>query len=717
MRHGEYEASRARRQLRRAHEHENDVDDDEFYDQTTVVRTLNDRRDRREFGRQGTYDHNLGTIKLTIPPFQGKNDPDVYLEWEKKVELVFDCHNYSEEKKVKLAAVEFTDYAIIWWDQLVLTRRRNRERPIDTWEDMKAIMRRRFVPNHYYRELYRRLQGLTQGTKSVEDYHKEMEITMIRANVEEDREATMARFLLGLNRDIANVVELQHYVELEDMVHMAMKVERQLKRKGSTQFVQNSVSTSSWKPNQSKRDDMANYKSKAELSKQKNVGSSKEAGNFELQASRNRDVKCFKCLGRGHIASQCPNKRAMILRSNGDVETESESDDDSLTSSKAESDGEEYPVNGVALVTRRALNVQVKEENEVQRDNIFQTRCLIKDKVCSMIIDGGSCTNVASKTMVEKLNLHTMKHPRPYKLQWLNENGEVKVNERVLISFSIGRYHDEVLCDVVPMHAGHILLGRPWQFDRRVMHDGFKNRYSFVMNERPVTLVPLSPQQAYEDQLRIKNESEPKKEIDKREKREKNVGTQEKEKKRESFYAKESDVKRAFYTNQFVILFLYKEAYFNPNKFDPSLSSVVVALLQEFEDVFPDDVPSGLPPNRGIEHQIDFIPGASIPNRPAYKSNPEETKELQRQVEELISKGHMRESMSPCVVPVLLVPKKDGTWRMCVDCRAINKITVKYRHPILRLDDMLDELHGSCVFSKIDLKSGYHQIRMREGDE
>jgi hypothetical protein len=106
------------------------------------------------------------------------------------------------------------------------------------------------------------------------------------------------------------------------------------------------------------------------------------------------------------------------------------------------------------------------------------------------------------------------------------------------------------------------------------------------------------------------------------------VGTQEKEKKRESFYAKESDVKRAFYTNQFVILFLYKEAYFNTNKFDPSLPSVVVALLQEFEDVFPDDVPSGLPPNRGIEHQIDFIPGASIPNRPAYKSNPEETKEL-----------------------------------------------------------------------------------------
>ena len=92
-------------------------------------------------------------------------------------------------------------------------------------------MRRRFVPSHYYRDLYHKLQSLTQGYRSVDDYHKEMEIAMIRANVEEDREATMARFLNGLNRDIANVVELQHYVELEDMVHMAIKVERQLKRK------------------------------------------------------------------------------------------------------------------------------------------------------------------------------------------------------------------------------------------------------------------------------------------------------------------------------------------------------------------------------------------------------------------------------------------------------------------------------------------------------
>ena len=120
-------------------------------------------------------------------------------------------------------------------------------------------------------------------------------------------------------------------------------------------------------------------------------------------------------------------------------------------------------------------------------------------------------------------------------------------------------------------------------------------------------------------------------------------------------------MKSAFYTNQPIFVLLYKEACFNTNELDKSLPSVVVSLLQEYENVFPINVPSGLPSIKGIEHQIDFVTGATIPNRPAYRSNPNETKELQRQVEELLTKGHVRESMCLCAMPVLLMPKNDGT--------------------------------------------------------
>jgi hypothetical protein len=144
------------------------------------------------------------------------------------------------------------------------------------------------------------------------------------------------------------------------------------------------------------------------------------------------------------------------------------------------------------------------------------------------------------------------------------------------------------------------------------------------------------------------------------------------ERKEKNFYAKAKEIKRAMFSNQLMIVLLYKEALLNTNELDHVMPSSVVFLLHEFEYVFPDEVPHGLPPIRGMEHQIDFLPGASIPNRQAYRSNPDKTKELQRQVSELLENGYIRESMSPCAVPVLLVPKKDGTWRMCVDCRVIN---------------------------------------------
>ncbi|RDX69781.1 hypothetical protein CR513_51060, partial [Mucuna pruriens] len=212
---------------------------------------------------------------------------------------VINCHNYSEEKKVKLAIIKFIDYA---------------KRPIRTWEDMKSVMRRRFVSNHYHRDLCRKLQCLTQGSMSVQNYYKEMKIAMTRANVKEDREVTMARFIGGLKKEITDVVKLQHYMEIEDLLHKAIKVERKLKSKSSSIFA--SSSSPSWRSNWKNSTVVTNPKEDV-VAKYSNALSK---GKIDTNTSyRSHNIKCFRCQGVGHIVSQCPNKRVMVILDNGEI--------------------------------------------------------------------------------------------------------------------------------------------------------------------------------------------------------------------------------------------------------------------------------------------------------------------------------------------------------------------------------------------------------------
>jgi hypothetical protein len=317
------------------------------------------------------------------------------------------------------------------------------------------------------------------------------------------------------------------------------------------------------------------------------------------------------------------------------------------------------------------------------RNNIFHTRVEHKGWALNLIIDNGSGMNIISKEAVHKLQLPVEKHPQPYKLNWV-DNTSIQVKHRCSLSFSLGRmYEDTLWCDVIPMHVCHVLLGQPWLYDQRVMYDGFANTYTFFCKGRKITLKPM----------KIQDFQTPAKESRVLSMRQFSLACQER---------------------RMVFALVAKPITEVPSR---SWPIEIQTILSEFTDLVPEELPQSLPPMRDIQHAIDLIPGASLPNLPAYKMSPEEHHEMQRQIQELLDKGFIRESLSPCAVPELLTPKKDGSWRMCVDSRAINKITVKYRFPIPRLDDMLDVLYGSQVFSKIDLRSGYHQIRIRPGDE
>jgi hypothetical protein len=258
------------------------------------------------------------------------------------------------------------------------------------------------------------------------------------------------------------------------------------------------------------------------------------------------------------------------------------------------------------------------------------------------------------------------------------------------------------------MQACHILLGRPWQFDTDCVHHDRSNQFSLLHHDKKIVLLSMSPEAIVRDDTAsaAKAKSENNKIVQSVANKQDEIRL-----KGTCLLATKSDI------NDFIATTSVAYALISIHNMQHSLPPAVANILQEYFDVFPSEILAGLPPIRGIQHQIDLNPGASLPNRALYRTNPEEMKEIQRQVQELLDKGYVRESLTPCVVPVILVPKKDGTWHMCVDCRAINNITIQYRHPIPYLDDILDELSGSVVFSKVDLRSGYHQIRMKLGDE
>ncbi|KAI3687110.1 hypothetical protein L1987_80801 [Smallanthus sonchifolius] len=140
-----------------------------------------------------------------------------------------------------------------------------------------------------------------------------------------------------------------------------------------------------------------------------------------------------------------------------------------------------------------------------------------------------------------------------------------------------------------------------------------------------------------------------------------------------------------------------------------------IPIIRDFPEVFPEDL-SGLPPVRQVEFRIDLVPGANPVARAPYRLAPSEMQELASQLQELSDKGFIRPSHSPWGAPVLFVKKKDGSFRMCIDYRELNKLTVKNRYPLPRIDDLFDQLQGSTCFSKIDLRSGYHQLRVQEDD-
>ncbi|PUZ60902.1 hypothetical protein GQ55_4G211200 [Panicum hallii var. hallii] len=372
-------------------------------------------------------------VKVSIPPFSSKENTDDYFEWETKVEQIFDLYEYPAEKKVKLAAIEFKGYAITWWNQIRTEYHRVGHDRI-TWKDMKREMRRRFVPAYYSRDLHLKLKRLVQGTRSVDEYFQELEMCLLRTGITEDEESTMARFLVGLNKPIADKVNMTNYTCLTKLIHFAKRAERQIamsykynvswghsQQQGDVtpQFQQQGAAT----PKSSSRGANRSIpiSSKQLDVKGKAVSSNQPTSSTAATQRKTSKIKCFKCGGHGHKQAECPNRRTVIALAGGSYDSQSEEEDE---------------FNNVFVdlnldTCERVLSTQFVAAEQGQRHNLFQSRCKVKGQVCRFIIDGGSCNNIVSALPVEKLGLQPRRHPHPYHMQWLNNSGTVKVSAMI----------------------------------------------------------------------------------------------------------------------------------------------------------------------------------------------------------------------------------------------------------------------------------------------
>ncbi|XP_010445703.1 PREDICTED: uncharacterized protein LOC104774097 [Camelina sativa] len=610
-----------------------DVDDDNFVDAILFAQLHEQPRRDMIVASLG-----IGIQKLDLPDFHGSLQPKELLDWISSVEELLDFKQVPNDMRVPLVATRFKGQASAWWQQLKDKRRREGKEKITSWQKLIKKMKEAFLPFNYGRTM----------TPTTDTKHTSPDFP----------------------------------VSVSEAHQRAFLIEQQ-PRFASSSWSQGSMRT---------RTELNVVTPKQGLdSNLQPMGSGKSDGS---DVKRISNARCFGCGEQGHRQSSCPQQTRRGLF----IEDEPAIYDDGSVDEVVGGEEEVFGDKGLALVFRRTCLLPQSPEESWLRTNIFRSTCTIRGKFCKLIIDSGSCTNIISEEAVQKLDLFTEPHPCPYRLAWLNSTSEIRISRRCHVPFSIGvNYKDMVCCDILPMDACHILLGRPWQYDRRVYHDGFTNTYAFTFEDKKIKLLPV---QDSTDTLTPQIESAP--------------SVRDVVVSKPALFLRPFEFEEEIRTTGIAFVLVVSQ---EKNVSVVAAPSDFRDILSNFKDVFPDDLPLGLPPLRDIQHCIDLAPNFVLPNRPHYHMSPQKHDELRRQVEELLAKGYLRENLSPCAVPALLIPKKDGSWRMCVDSRAINKITIRYRFPIPRLDDLLDQIGKASIFTKLDLRSGYHQICVRPGDE
>eukprot|EP00253_Pinus_taeda_P025902 PITA_25902 len=324
----------------------------------------------------------------------------------------------------------------------------------------------------------------------------------------------------------------------------------------------------------------------------------------------------------------------------------------------------------------------IDEEHERRRHELFHIRVVSKYQKIDTLFDGGSQVNLISEAIVKKLGLATTPHKKPYPLGWLNDKAQLQVTRQCKLKFSFGSsFVDEVELDIIPLDICVIVLGSPYVYDRKAIFYRAENKYLLVK----YGIEYFVRTHKLKNNYTLINLGQMKRMINS--------------------------------CKQFLLMVVKEKKPDKTNVFDScnvKQQADIENIVSEYDVLFQE--PKGLPPKKEIVHDIILQQDVPLPNIGMYRFSTLENAEIKKQVQELLEKGFIRPSTSPCGSAIILMRKKDGSWRMCIDYRALNKITIKNRYPLPLIDDLLDQLKEAVYFTKLDLHSGYHQFRVAEED-
>jgi hypothetical protein len=295
-----------------------------------------------------------------------------------------------------------------------------------------------------------------------------------------------------------------------------------------------------------------------------------------------------------------------------------------------------------SIASTSSSNSAINEtQHEKERIELFHIRVISKHTKIDTLFDTGSQANLISEDIVKKLDLETTPHPKPYPLGWICDNAKLHVTRRCKLRFSItANYIDEVELDVIPLDICGIVLGSPYLYDRRAIFHRHENKYHLFKNGVEYIV------RAHTKKMNLSLT---------------NVG----------------QMKRLVNASKNLVLLMIKPKDNDEEEVlkgcDAKLQSDLYEVVNENVEMFQE--PRGLPPKRGIQHEILLQQGGPLPNIDMCRMSDMENVEIRKQAQELLDKGVIKPSTSPCRSPIGLVPEKDCIWRMWVDFRALNKTT------------------------------------------